>query len=161
MRFPERRLNVTAGPADDLIMGSRRPARRDSAFAVIVRRSRVLLVRSYGKDRWQLPGGGLKRRESHHDAARREVEEETGLRPKILGRTGRYRRPDGSAVVVFAARVPEGAEPTGPRNEIREQRWVRHGKAVRLLSPKTRRRLVEALVSQRVVKPAARVRLFG
>ena len=128
-------------------MGSHAGPRRDSAFAVIVRRSRVLLVRSRGRGRWQLPGGGLKQRETHVDAARREVEEETGLVPHILGLTGRYGRADGSAVVVFAARVAESAELGGPRNEIREQRWVRHGKALQLLSPKARRRLVEALAS--------------
>ena len=107
----------------------------------------MLLVRPHGKLRWQLPGGGLKRRETHLDAARREVEEETGLVAHILGLTGRYSRTDGSAVVVFAALVADSAEPDGPRNEIREQRWVRHGKALRLLSPKNRRRLVEALAA--------------
>jgi 8-oxo-dGTP diphosphatase len=126
-------------------MGSHAGPRRDSAFAVIVRRSRVLLVRPRGKARWQLPGGGLKRRESHSDAARREVEEETGLVADILGLTGRYSRADGSAAVVFAARVEDTAEPRGPRNEIREQRWVRHGKALGLVSRKARRRLAEAL----------------
>ena len=128
-------------------MGSSTSPRRDSAFAVIVRRSRVLLVRSWDKDRWQLPGGGMKRREEPREAAGREVEEETGLRARILGLTGRYVRADGSVAVVFAARVAEGAEPFGPRNEIREQRWVPHGKALRLLSRRARRRLVEALAS--------------
>lgn len=126
-------------------MGAHAGPRRDSAFAVIVRHSRVLLVRAHGKSRWKLPGGSVKRRESHFEAARREVEEETGLVPQILGLTGRYSRTDGSAVVVFAARVADSAEPDGPRNEIEEQRWVRHGKALRLLSRKARRRLVEAL----------------
>jgi 8-oxo-dGTP diphosphatase len=130
-------------------MGVHAGPRRDSAFAVIVRRSRVLLVRPRGKARWQLPGGSLKRRESHFDAARREVEEETGLVPHIVGLTGRYSRTDGSAVVVFAAYVAESAELSGPRNEIREQRWVRHGKALELLAPKVRRRLAEALAAAR------------
>ena len=134
-------------------MGARTGPRRDSAFAVIVRRSRVLLVRRRGKARWQLPGGCLKRRETHVDAARREVEEETGLVPKILGLTGRYSRTDGSAVVVFAARVANSAELGGARNEIREQRWVRHGKALRLVAPRARRRLVEALVAARAFSP--------
>jgi 8-oxo-dGTP diphosphatase len=154
-------VNETTREADDSYMGSNAGPRRDSAFAVIVRRSRVLLVRCRGRSRWQLPGGGVKRRESHFDAARREVEEETGLVPRILGLTGRYSRPDGSAVVVFAARVPETAELGGPRNEIREQRWVRHGKALQLLSPKTRRRLVEALAAADAFATRGLAQRFG
>jgi 8-oxo-dGTP diphosphatase len=134
--------------ADDLDVGANSSPRRDSAFAVIVRRSRVLLVRAWDEDKWQLPGGAMKRREKAREAARREVEEETGLRARIVARTGRYRRSDGSVAVVFAAIVAENAEPLGPRNEIREQRWVRHGKALRLLPRKTRRRLIEALVAR-------------
>ena len=68
-------------------MGAHAGPRRDSAFAVIVRRSRVLLVRRRGNGRWQLPGGGVKRRESYLEAARREVEEETGRVPDIVGLT--------------------------------------------------------------------------
>ncbi len=138
-------------------MGSGTSTRRDSAFAVIVRRSRVLLVRTRDEGRWQLPGGAMKRSEKPWEAARREVEEETGLNAQILGLTGRYVRADGSVAVVFAARVAEGAEPLGPRNEIREQRWVAHRKALRLLSRKARRRLVEALASP-TTSPSARGR---
>jgi 8-oxo-dGTP diphosphatase len=119
--------------------------RRDSAFVVIVRRSRVLLVRSWTRARWQLPGGAMKRRESPMSAALRETEEETGLRPRIVGLAGTYRRADGSVAVVFTGSVAEDAEPSGPRNEIREQRWVRSDKAMRLLSRGARQRLEEAL----------------
>jgi 8-oxo-dGTP diphosphatase len=126
-------------------MGANSSARRDSAFAVIVRRSRVLLVRAWNEDKWQLPGGAMKRREDPRQAARREVEEETGLRARIVAVTGRYVRSDGSVAVVFAATVAADAEPLGPRNEIREQRWFAHGKALRRLSRKARRRLIEAL----------------
>jgi 8-oxo-dGTP pyrophosphatase MutT (NUDIX family) len=41
----------------------------------------VLLVRhTYGKREWDLPGGGIKRDEGAEDAARREIEEELGVR---------------------------------------------------------------------------------
>jgi 8-oxo-dGTP diphosphatase len=118
---------------------------RDSAFAVIVRRSRVLLVRARRERRWQLPGGRMKRTETPVEAALREVEEETGMRPRILGVTGAYSRSDGSVAVVHAASVAPTAEPCGPRHEIREQRWVPRAEALRMLPLKTRRRLSEAL----------------
>jgi 8-oxo-dGTP diphosphatase len=124
---------------------SKASRRRDSAFAVIVRRSCVLLVRARKRRRWQLPGGGLKRDETPREALRREVDEETGLEARILARTGRYPRPDGSVAIVFIACVAHGAEPAGPRNEIRHQRWVVHDEAMRLLPRRVRRRLADAL----------------
>ena len=48
---------------------------------VIARGHEVLLVRhTYGpRTRWELPGGGVKRREEPLDAARREIREELGI----------------------------------------------------------------------------------
>jgi 8-oxo-dGTP diphosphatase len=123
-------------------MGFSRP--RDSAFAVISRGKKVLLVRTF-EGRWQLPGGRLERGESHRAAARREVREETGIRVRIVRPTGVYGRKDGTRVVVFMAEAPPKARPRGPRNEIREQRWIRHRKARRLLPRSARRRLSDAL----------------
>ena len=47
----------------------------------------MLLVRARKRRRWQLPGGGLKRDETPREAARREVDEETG-RQLIIVRDG-------------------------------------------------------------------------
>jgi 8-oxo-dGTP diphosphatase len=49
--------------------------------AVLTRGDRILLVRhTYGdRRRWELPGGGVKRREEPPDAVVREVHEELGL----------------------------------------------------------------------------------
>ena len=65
-------------------------ARRDSAFAVIIRRDQVLVVKPRESRKWQLPGGGIKPGETPEQAMYRELNEETGLAPqhvKILGRT--------------------------------------------------------------------------
>lgn len=118
---------------------------RDSAFAVIVREEYVLLVRARRRRRWQLPGGGLKRRESPLEALRREVDEETGLRARVQVLSGAYLRSDGSYAHVYIATVAADAEPAGPRNEIRRQRWVRRRKALRLLPRRVRVRLEDAL----------------
>lgn len=105
----------------------------------------MLLVRARNKRRWQLPGGGLKRDETPREGLLREVNEETGLAARILSRSGRYRRADGSLAIVFVACVARDAEPAGPRNEIRHQRWVVHDEAMRLLPRRVRRRLADAL----------------
>lgn len=140
-------------------MGARRTA-ADSAFAVLARGGRVLLVRTR-KGRWQLPGGRLEKRETHWDAARREVLEETAIRIELLGLTGIYARKDGSRAVVFAARSVSGTKLAGPRHEIREQRWVPLREAYRLLRGKSYRRLRDALAAPKVFTrklPAKRVR---
>lgn len=129
--------------ADVLGMGSARDP-RDSAFAVLLRDDKVLLVRTR-RGRWQLPGGHVERGETLHSALHREMHEETGLRIRILGRTGVYPRSDDSRAVVFAGEAPPDARPVGPRNEIREQRWVPVRKARRLLRPRSRQRLNDAL----------------
>lgn len=121
------------------------PVRRDSAFAVIVRHSRVLLVRARRRNRWQLPGGGLKRAETPREAARREVSEETGLACRIHGRTGTYRRSDGSFALVFVASVTPWGECCGPTDEIRCQRWLSPDEALRRLPRRVRQRLSDAL----------------
>ena len=132
-------------PTDEPNMGRNRSA-RDSAFAVISRGKQVLLVCTR-TGRWQLPGGRLLRGESHRAAVRREVREETGLRVRILGRTGVYGRKDGSRALVYIAEAPPKARPPGPRNEIREQRWTGLRKARRILPHGAWCRVTDALDS--------------
>jgi 8-oxo-dGTP diphosphatase len=71
-------------------IGSAIPAvTRLAAYGVIRRDGRILLCRvapgNIGAGLWTLPGGGLRFGESPEEAAIREVEEETGLRPRIVG----------------------------------------------------------------------------
>src|SRR5262245_50707879 len=108
--------------------------RRDSAFAIILRRRKVLLVQPWLKRRWQLPGGSVESGETPWKAALREVKEETGMGARIAGLTGIYVRADGSLAFVFAARVDMGEQPRGPRYEIRKQKWFPAGQALRRLS---------------------------
>ncbi len=122
----------------------RRSRAGDSAFAVITRGDRVLLVRTRA-GRWQLPGGRLMRGESSRAAAHREVREETGLRVRILDRTGTYDRKDGTRARVYLAEAPGKAHPRGPRNEISEQRWTGFRKARRILARNAWNRLSDAL----------------
>ncbi len=59
-----------------------RQPRKRGVKCVLRRRGEVLLVRhTYGRRRseWDLPGGGVKRREEPREAARREAREELGV----------------------------------------------------------------------------------
>jgi 8-oxo-dGTP pyrophosphatase MutT (NUDIX family) len=55
--------------------------RKDGVKCVVTRGAEILLVRhTYGpRGRWELPGGGVKRREAPEAAARREAREELGI----------------------------------------------------------------------------------
>jgi 8-oxo-dGTP pyrophosphatase MutT (NUDIX family) len=55
-----------------------------SAGGVVVRAGEVLLISTFGGRRWQLPKGHLEAGESPEQAAVREVEEETGVRGRVL-----------------------------------------------------------------------------
>jgi 8-oxo-dGTP diphosphatase len=120
-------------------------ARRDSAFAVICRRKQVLVVKPRSGNHWQLPGGGLKARETPWVAVLREVKEETGLEARLLALTGMYRRGNGTLVFVFAARVGWQKVPKGGLNEIAKRRWMPIRKALRRLPRTSRNRLLDAL----------------
>ncbi|MFM8980313.1 MAG: NUDIX hydrolase [Planctomycetia bacterium] len=122
-----------------------RTRRRDSAFAVIVRGSRVLLVRARGRRRWQLPGGGLKRDETPLAGLAREVDEETGLTPRVHALSGAYARADGSFALVYLASVGLRVTHHRPGHEIARLRWASPRKARRLLARRARERLADAL----------------
>ena len=56
----------------------------EAAGGVVVRDGQVLLVHRPRYDDWTLPKGKLDAGESFEDAALREVEEETGLRCRLV-----------------------------------------------------------------------------
>jgi 8-oxo-dGTP pyrophosphatase MutT (NUDIX family) len=57
---------------------------------ILLKGASVLLVRQTYMDGWFLPGGGMKRRETFEQAARREAREEAGAEIKSLALVGAY-----------------------------------------------------------------------
>lgn len=105
--------------------------RRDGHGAV-----EVLLVHRPRYDDWSLPKGKLDGGESHRAAARREVEEETGLRCRVGDALGevRYQDHQGRAkrVRYWAMEPVEGA--FAPNAEVDRVRWVEIGHVAGLAS---------------------------
>jgi 8-oxo-dGTP pyrophosphatase MutT (NUDIX family) len=103
--------------------------RKSGVKCVITRGDEVLLVRhTYGpQGRWELPGGGIKRREEPRAAARREAHEELGVdiddwRP--LGDL--FERIDGKRDTLWCFAAPlRGRDVVTDGTEIAEARWFR------------------------------------
>jgi 8-oxo-dGTP diphosphatase len=117
-----------------------RPAVR-AAGGVVYRRGatgrrEVLVVHRAHREDWTFPKGKLHRDEDEQTCARREVQEETGLRcvlgielpaTSYITRSGRLKQ-----VRYWAMRPVAGT--AGPRNEVDEVRWVGLGAATELLT---------------------------
>ncbi|MEA2473988.1 MAG: hypothetical protein QOE06_1903 [Thermoleophilaceae bacterium] len=122
-----------------------RPQKR-GVKCVLTRGPDVLLVRhTYGPaTRWELPGGGVKRREEPDAAARREANEELGVEHldwRFLGDL--FERIDGKRDRLWCFSAELGDERvTADGVEIAETRWFRrdelpadvHGYVARILA---------------------------
>jgi 8-oxo-dGTP pyrophosphatase MutT (NUDIX family) len=103
----------------------RRP-QQNGVKCVLTDGDNVLLVRhTYGSPKWDLPGGGIKRDEPPVDAARREIEEELGVRLdrwRDLGSLGArdYHRHD--TIHCFQAEL-DGEPLTIERGELDTAEW--------------------------------------
>jgi 8-oxo-dGTP pyrophosphatase MutT (NUDIX family) len=94
---------------------------------VVEHDGRWLMIRNtYGHKYWTLPGGGVKRRESPADAARREVGEEVGVTLHDIEPIGQYfsrRHYSKDTVYCFRARV-DSADHRIDGKEILEAKWI-------------------------------------
>jgi 8-oxo-dGTP pyrophosphatase MutT (NUDIX family) len=124
----------------------------NAAGGVVYRRAaeggvEVALVHRPRYDDWSLPKGKLDPGESFEDAARREVEEETGMRCELgdeVGQTTYRDRKDREKLVRYwAMEACEGE--FEPNDEVDDLRWVPIGEAPALLSYDFDRELVERL----------------
>jgi 8-oxo-dGTP diphosphatase len=116
-----------------------------AAGGLVVRDGAVLLVHRARYDDWTFPKGKLEAGESWEDAARREVEEETGLdcRPGAeVGRTHYEVRGEPKEVRYY--RMAADGEPRA-QNEVDAVRWAPLDEAARLLTYDYDRELVKRL----------------
>ena len=118
-----------------------------AAGGVVLRDGRVAVVHRPRYDDWSLPKGKLDPDESFEDAALREVEEETGLRCRLvreLPAVGYEVRGRPKLVRYWEMEVT-GETPFVPNDEVDEVRWLEPQEALALLSYDRDRELVLAL----------------
>jgi 8-oxo-dGTP diphosphatase len=101
-----------------------------------VRNGQVAVVHRPRYDDWSLPKGKLDPGESFEDAALREVEEETGLRCRLVRELPevRYEVRGRPKLVRYWAMEVVGETPFEPNDEVDDVRWVERDEALALLS---------------------------
>jgi 8-oxo-dGTP diphosphatase len=119
-----------------------------AAGGVVVRDGRVLLVHRPRYDDWTLPKGKLDPGESFEDAALREVEEETGVRGRLVRElpATSYLVRGRPKVVRYWLMTPEAETPFAPNDETDELRWVTPDEAMTLLTYDRDREVLAAAV---------------
>jgi 8-oxo-dGTP diphosphatase len=107
-----------------------------AAGGVVLRDGRVAVVHRPRYDDWSLPKGKLDPGESFEEAALREVEEETGLRCRLIRElpTISYDVRGRRKEVRYWAMEVEDETPFVPNEEVDELRWVEPQEALALLS---------------------------
>jgi 8-oxo-dGTP diphosphatase len=110
--------------------------RVEAAGGVVVRDGEILLVHRPRYDDWTLPKGKLDPGESFEDAALREVEEETGLRCRLVRElpSAEYRASGRPKLVRYWLMEPEGDASFVPNDETDAIRWLPAQEALALLT---------------------------
>ena len=124
----------------------RRPLTFGTRAIIVDEAGRVLLIRHSYVGGWHLPGGGVARGETMHQAMVREVREETGLEVtapgRLLGLYGRFRHRASDHVAIFVVEHWHGT-PKVDGLEIVAADFFAPDALLHDTSPATRRRLAE------------------
>jgi 8-oxo-dGTP diphosphatase len=121
-----------------------------AAGGVVVRADgRIAVIHRPRYDDWSLPKGKLEPGEGFEAGALREVEEETGIRARIVEELSatRYRDRKGRDKIVRYYRMDFDGEPLAfaANDEVDELRWLTPAEARGVLSYEHDRSLVETL----------------
>jgi 8-oxo-dGTP diphosphatase len=119
-----------------------------AAGGVVTRDGQVLLVHRPRYDDWTLPKGKLDPGESFEEAAVREVEEETGLRCRLVSElpSAYYEANGRPKVVRYWLMEPEQDAAFVPNDETDELRWLEPNEALSLLTHDRDRHIIAAAV---------------
>jgi 8-oxo-dGTP diphosphatase len=113
---------------------------KERATVLCVRNNRILLV-ARERSRWALPGGRIRRDEASHEAALRELKEETTLVADELAYLFQFNGFNTQHHVFFAEVGPHLT--AQPSNEIARCRWFAPAKIATLSSSVPTRGIVE------------------
>jgi 8-oxo-dGTP diphosphatase len=113
----------------------------------------VLVVHRSRYDDWTLPKGKSDDAETPEMTALREVHEETGVQPRIVGSLGksRYKTEAETKVVNWFSMREVRADPFDPNEEVDEVRWVPLAAAATLLTYKNDVEVLRSLNAKEIL----------
>ncbi len=125
-----------------------RPISLGARCLVFDKKKKILLVQHNGSNQWYLPGGGLKRKETFHEASIRELEEETGIKISvdhldIFGCYTSFYQGKRDYITVFKATVDSQIYQEKKCLEIKSSKFFYINKVPENTSPGTMRRIRE------------------
>lgn len=101
----------------------------------------VMVGKDAGYKKWVLPKGLVRQGEAHEDAALREVEEETGIKPKLIAPIGEPEKYIYTArgvrvfkTVYYYLMAYDGESPSGRDRELAEVKWVPIDEGIELMA---------------------------
>lgn len=122
---------------------------------MLIKNNQILLVHhSYQQQYFMLPGGGVHHHETFEHAARREIQEELNIEIKSLTRHGVFhseQEGNKDKIVVFISTDFDDAKLKIDMLEISEARWFALNSSDELISPATKRRIVELNKTQDLI----------
>lgn len=122
----------------------------EAAGGIVMRDGEVALVHRERYDDWSFPKGKLDAGETFEQAALREVEEETGIRARLVRELAstRYRdNKDREKIVRYWLMEVEDAPEFEPNDEVDELRWVAPDEAGALLTYDRDRELLQSVTA--------------
>lgn len=113
-----------------------------------------LVIKPAGKEEWRLPKGHIEKDEAEEDAALREVEEETGIRARIISRLGEisyfytlFGRHQFKRVTFFLMEVIEEGKLESD-SEVEEILWLPFSEAYQRLTFKKEKEILARAAAQ-------------
>ena len=114
--------------------------------AILVKDNKILLVKHSYSDSWFLPGGGMKKGETFHQAIKRELFEELGISVENLKLHGIYNNfQEGKIDLIFVFSSYSFSTPTKSDAEIESFDMFDFENLPEKISPGTKRRIDEFL----------------
>lgn len=120
--------------------------RQGVSVLVVNEKKEVLLTKRHDLKTWVFPGGRIEKEEIPEKTARREVEEETGIKIKIIRLTGIYFNNHllWKNIVFFFLAEKEGGNLKRQKGETLKVNWIKKEDASKLLSLRHYQRFLDA-----------------
>ncbi|TDM13450.1 NUDIX hydrolase [Macrococcus bovicus] len=96
--------------------------------AIVIKNSKLLIVKSKSENKWSIPTGGIEAGESKEEALVREVHEETGYKVNIIRHVKQMKKKvkeyDVTVDYFYCNIIGGQLEIIDPDNEIAQVKWI-------------------------------------